>query len=156
VGSDLSLAQYPEVFVIGDMASFAHQTDQPLPGVAPVAMQQGKHVARTIRNRLQGKPTTSFRYHDYGTMATIGRHRAVAVCGPFKFSGYLAWLAWLLIHLMNLVEFRDRLFVFLEWAWSYITWNRSARLITGATRLPGEADFSEEPACAKPAGRTDD
>ena len=136
VGPDLSVPRYPDVFVIGDMASFAHQMDKPLPGVAPVAMQQGKHVARTIRNRLQGKPTTVFRYRDYGTMATIGRHRAVAVCGPFQFSGYLAWFAWLLIHVMNLVEFRDRLFVLLEWAWSYITWNRGARLITGAYRLP--------------------
>jgi NADH dehydrogenase len=89
-------------------------------------------------------------------MATIGRHRAVAVCGPFKFSGYLAWFAWLLIHVMNLVEFRDRLFVFLEWAWSYITWNRGARLITGANRLPMEADFSGEPAGTEPAGRVSD
>jgi NADH dehydrogenase len=80
----------------------------------------------------------------------------VAVCGPFKFSGYLAWFAWLLIHVMNLVEFRDRLFVLLEWAWSYITWNRGARLITGADRLPVSADFIEEPAGTEQAGRASD
>ena len=156
VKQDLTVPGHPDVFVIGDMASFAHQRDNPLPGVAPVAMQQGKHVARTIRNRLHGKPTTAFRYRDYGTMATIGRHRAVAVCGPFQFSGYLAWFAWLLIHVMNLVEFRDRLFVLLEWAWSYITWNRGARLITGADRLPVEADFIEAPAGTEQAGSASD
>jgi NADH dehydrogenase len=80
----------------------------------------------------------------------------VAVCGPLKFSGYLAWFAWLLIHVMNLVEFRDRLFVLLEWAWSYITWNRGARLITGADRPPVEADFIEEPAGTEQAGRASD
>ena len=93
---------------------------------------------------------------DYGTMATIGRHRAVAACGPFKFSGYLAWFAWLLIHVMHLVEFRDRLFVFLEWAWSYITWNRGARLITGADRLPVGIDFVEATAGSEQAGRARD
>ena len=131
VQPDLTVAGYPEVFVIGDMASLASGPGGSLPGVAPVAIQQGKHVARTIRNRLQDKPTPSFRYRDLGMMATIGRHRAVAVCGPLRFSGYVAWLAWLFVHLMNLVEFRDRVFVFIEWAWSYVTWNRGARLITG-------------------------
>ena len=131
VEPDLTVAGYPEVFVIGDMASLACGPGRSLPGVAPVAIQQGKHVARTIRNRLQSKPTPPFRYRDYGTMATIGRHRAVAVCGPLRFSGYVAWLAWLFVHLMNLVEFRDRVFVLIEWAWNYVTWNRGARLITG-------------------------
>ncbi|MHB8866059.1 MAG: NAD(P)/FAD-dependent oxidoreductase [Pirellulaceae bacterium] len=141
VEQDLTVPGHPDVFVIGDMASVAHRTGQPLPGVAPVAMQQGKYVGRTIRNRLQGKLTAPFRYRDYGTMATIGRHRAVAVCGPLKFSGYLAWFAWLLIHLVNLIEFRDRFFVLMEWAWSYVTWNRRARLITGPDRLPVDVDL---------------
>jgi NADH dehydrogenase len=130
----LTLAGYPEVFVIGDMASLACGPGVFLPGVAPVAIQQGKHVAHTIRNRLQSKPTAPFRYRDYGTMATIGRHRAVAVCGPLRFSGFVAWLAWLIVHLMNLIEFRGRVLVLIEWAWNYVTWNRGARLITGKDR----------------------
>ncbi len=136
VEADLTIAGYPEVFAIGDLASLACGPGRTLPGVAPVAIQQGQHVARTIRNRLQNKPTRPFRYRDFGTMATIGRHRAVAVCGPLRFSGYVAWFAWLFVHLMNLVEFRDRVFVLMEWAWSYVTWNRGARLITGTEHLP--------------------
>ena len=140
VEPDLTVAGYPEVFVIGDMASFACGPGEFLPGVAPVAIQQGKHVARTIRNRLQNKSTPPFRYRDYGTMATIGRHRAVAVCGPLGFSGFVAWLAWLFVHLMNLIEFRDRVFVLIEWAWNYVTWNRGARLITGRDRESTHGD----------------
>ncbi|NWG12757.1 MAG: NAD(P)/FAD-dependent oxidoreductase [Acidobacteria bacterium] len=132
---DLTVAGYPELFVIGDMASLACGPGMSLPGVAPVAIQQGKHVARTIRKRLQKKPTPAFRYRNYGTMATIGRHRAVAVFGPLRFSGYVAWFAWLFVHLMNLIEFRDRVLVFIEWAWNYVTWNRGARLITGKDHL---------------------
>lgn len=136
VSPDLTVPGHPEVFVIGDMARFECGADAILPGVAPVAIQQGQHVARSIRNRLRGKPTSPFRYRDYGMMATIGRHRAVAVCGPMHFSGYLAWLAWLFVHLINLIEFRDRVFVLIEWAWNYVTWNRGARLITGNGHSP--------------------
>jgi len=130
VSPDLSLPTHPEILVIGDMASFAHERDAPLPGVAQVAMQQGAHAARLIHNRLQGRPTPPFRYRNYGMMATIGRHAAVADLFGFRFAGNLAWLAWLCIHLVQLVQFENRLLVFAQWAWSYFTFNRAARLIT--------------------------
>lgn len=130
VETDLSLPGHPEVFVIGDLAQFSHQTGKPLPGVAPVAMQQGRYVAKLIRRRLAGKTLPAFHYRDYGTMATVGRARAVALIGPLKFSGLAAWLAWLFVHLMYIVEFENRLLVLFQWAWNYFTWNRSARLIT--------------------------
>ncbi len=136
VESDLTVPGHPEVFVIGDLANYAHQTSVPLPGVAPVAMQQGRHVAASIRRRLAGKTPSPFRYRDYGTMATIGRARAVAIIGPLRFSGFLAWLAWLFVHLMYLVEFQNRILVLLQWAWNYFTWNRAARLITGENAAP--------------------
>ena len=134
VEPDLSLRGHSEVFVIGDLARFEYSSEEPLPGVAPVAIQQGKHCAKTIRNRIRGKETSSFRYRDLGTMATIGRHRAVAVVGSWRFSGYFAWLMWLTIHLMYIVEFQNRLLVLIQWAWNYLTWNRSARLITNSRR----------------------
>jgi NADH:ubiquinone reductase (H+-translocating) len=136
VEPDLSLPGHPEVFVIGDMAGFTHQTGKPLPGVAPVAMQQGRYVARLIRARLAGKTRPPFHYRDLGSMATVGRARAVAMIGPLKFSGLAAWLAWLFVHLMYIVEFQNRLLVLFQWAWNYFTWNRSARLITGKSPLP--------------------
>ena len=118
------------------LANFAHQTGAPLPGVAPVAMQEGRYAAELIRSRLLGKTLPPFQYRDYGTMATIGRARAVAMMGPLKLSGLLAWLAWLFVHLMYIVEFQNRLLVLLQWAWNYFTWNRAARLITGENPLP--------------------
>ena len=130
VAPNLSLPNHPEILVIGDMACFTHERDSPLPGVAQVAMQQGAYAAQLIHNRLQGKSTPPFRYLDYGTMATIGRHAAVADVFGFRFSGNLAWLAWLFIHLVQLVQFENRLLVFAQWAWSYFTFNRAARLIT--------------------------
>ncbi len=136
VGPDLTLPGHPEVFVIGDLASVGHQTGSPLPGVAPVAIQEGRYVARLVRSRLGGRARPPFRYRDYGTMATIGRARAVAMIGPLKFAGFLAWLAWLFVHLMYLVEFQNRLLVLLQWSWNYVTWNRAARLITGENRAP--------------------
>src|SRR5215467_9284967 len=99
----------PEVYVLGDMANFSHQTGQPLPGVAPVAMQQGRHVAEQIGRRLDGRPVQPFHYHDRGNMATIGRSAAVADLGWVRFDGFLAWLAWLFIHLIYLIEFQNRL-----------------------------------------------
>ena len=132
VGPDLSLPGHAEVFVIGDLARVCPAVDAaPLPGLAPVAMQEGHYVAKLIRRRLGGGTLPPFRYRDRGTMATIGRARAVAVVGPLRFSGLLAWLAWLFIHLMYIVEFQNRLLIFFQWAWNYFTWNRSARLITG-------------------------
>jgi NADH dehydrogenase len=131
VGPDLTLPGRPEVFVIGDMANFSHQTGQPLPGVAPVAMQQGRYVADVIQQRLAGRPVRPFHYRDKGSMATIGRAAAVAQIGWLRLSGLLAWLAWLFIHIMYLIAFENRILVLFQWGWNYVTRNRSARLITG-------------------------
>jgi NADH dehydrogenase len=133
---DLSLPGHPEIFVIGDLANFPHQGGKPLPGVAPVAMQQGQYVARLIEARLRGQTLPPFRYRDYGNMATIGRNAAVADFGWLRLSGYLAWLAWLFIHVLKLIEFENRILVLFQWAWNYLTRNRSARLITGSSPLP--------------------
>jgi NADH dehydrogenase len=129
VEQDLSLPGHPEVMVIGDLAYFAGDDGKPLPGIAPVAIQMGQHTARNIARLLQQQPPLPFRYRDRGTMATIGRRRAVAWIGGRQFSGWLAWLAWLFVHLMAIVGFRSRLMVLLEWAWSYMTSQRQARLI---------------------------
>jgi len=136
VEPDLSLPGHPEIFVIGDLASFSHQTGEPLPGLAPVAMQQGKYIARALRRRDQGKPLVPFWYFDRGSMATIGRARAVADVRGFEFSGLFAWLAWLVIHLMFLIRFQNRLLVMTQWAWNYLTRNAPARLITGRSPFP--------------------
>ena len=137
VERDLSVPGHPEAFAIGDLCAFLHQTGAPLPGVAPVAIQQGRAVADNVLRRLRGQPTRSFRYRDKGSMATIGRAAAVAVVGRFRLSGLLAWLAWLLVHIMFLIGFRNRLLVLFEWAWAYVTWHRGARLITGPWRGRG-------------------
>lgn len=129
VERDLSVPGHPEIFVIGDLAHFAHQTGEPLPGVAPVAMAQGRYVASVIRHRLRGRPVRPFHYFDKGQLATIGRAAAVADFGKLRFSGYPAWLLWLFVHLMYLVEFENRVLVFFQWAWNYLTRNRGARLI---------------------------
>jgi NADH dehydrogenase len=130
VEPDLSVPSHPEILVVGDLAHFAHGCASPLPGVAQVAMQQGAYAARLIRDRLRGRTPPPFRYRDYGIMATIGRHAAVADLFGFRFAGYLAWLLWLCVHLVQLVQFENRLLVFAQWAWSYFTFNRAARLIT--------------------------
>jgi NADH dehydrogenase len=132
VNPDLTLPSHPEIFVLGDMAVLADEAGRPLPGVAPVAMQQGRYVARLLSARLAGRPPSApFRYRDKGSLATIGRGRAVADFGFLRIAGYPAWLAWLFIHLMYLVQFGNRVLTLVQWAWSYVTWNRSARLITG-------------------------
>lgn len=132
VAPDLTLPGHPEVFVIGDAVTLPGADGRPLPGVAPVAMQQGRHVSRAILARLARRPLPGpFVYHDRGSMATIGRGRAVADLGFVRFSGYPAWLAWLFIHLMYLVQFGNRVLILVQWAWNYLTWSRSARLITG-------------------------
>jgi NADH dehydrogenase len=132
VEPDLSLPGHSEIFVIGDLAHCRNPQGQPLPGVAPVAMQQGRYVAQLLQRRLQeGQSRPPFRYKDRGNMAIIGRAQAVADFGWMQFSGLFAWLAWLFIHLINLVEFENRLLVAIQWAWNYFTRNRSARLITG-------------------------
>ena len=131
VGEDLSVAGQPEVFVIGDLAGArAPGAERPYPQLAPVAMQQGRHAARQIGARLRGRPGSAFRYRDKGTMATIGRNAAVAeLPGGIRFRGYPAWVAWLGLHLVFLIGFRNRLSVLLDWSWNYLTHQRGVRLI---------------------------
>ncbi|HKE24569.1 MAG TPA: hypothetical protein VKB88_19540 [Bryobacteraceae bacterium] len=130
VEPDLSLPGHPEIRVIGDLALFIHQNGKPLPGVAPVAMQEGRYVARSIVKRLRGEKTKPFHYFDKGTLATIGRHRAVADFGRLHVWGFPAWFLWVFVHLMYIVEFENRLLILVEWVYNYITRNRGARLIT--------------------------
>jgi len=137
VEPDLSIPGHPEAFAIGDMCVFQHQTGAPLPGVAPVAIQQGRSVALNLLLRLNGRPTRPFRYRDRGSMATIGRAAAVAVVGRFELSGLVAWLAWLFVHILFLIGFRNRFLVLFQWAWAYLSWQRGARLITGPWRGRG-------------------
>ncbi len=166
VQPDLSLPGHPEVFVIGDLAALKDENGKMLPGVAPVAMQQGDFVAKLIRREIEsvGKPSISdlpitepgapsfspslreggafdprpaFQYWNKGSLATIGRAAAVAEFGKIHISGFIAWLAWLFVHILFLIGFRNRLLVFIQWAWSYVTYERGARLITGSTYLPG-------------------
>src|SRR5262245_8233945 len=131
VEPDPAIPGHPGVFALGDMCAFLHQTGVPLPGVAPVAIQQGRAAADNVLRRLHGAPTLPFRYRDRGSMATIGRAAAVAVVGRLRLSGYPAWLAWLFVHIIFLIGFRNRFLVLFEWAWAYVTWHRGARLITG-------------------------
>ena len=130
VQPDLTVPEHPEVFVTGDLASAGRHNGQPVPGVAPAAIQMGKFAARQIKRSVAGKPREKFEYLDKGSLATIGRSRAVADIGKLHISGYFAWLAWLFVHLLFLIGFRNRLFVMIEWAWAYLTYNHSARLIT--------------------------
>jgi NADH dehydrogenase len=136
VEPDLTLPSSPEIFVIGDLAHFSHQTGTALPGVAPVAMQQGRYVATTVERRLRNQHPSPFRYKDRGSMATIGRAHAVADVGWMHLSGLTAWFAWLFIHLLGLVAFQNRVLVSIQWAWNYFTYNRAARLITGEAPRP--------------------
>jgi NADH dehydrogenase len=131
VGPDLSVPGHPEILVIGDLAH-VEQDGQPLPGVAPVAIQEAHYTAHLIRRRLNGATLKPFRYWNKGNLATIGRRSAIADFGFVRFSGVLAWLAWLFIHLMYLVGFENRVVVLIRWMYNYITRNRGARLITGA------------------------
>jgi NADH:ubiquinone reductase (H+-translocating) len=167
VRPDLSLPGHPEVFVIGDLAAVPDESGKMLPGVAPVAMQEGRYVAKVIRKEIESPrdqtepgappfprsvreepalslskgggfdPRPPFHYWDKGSLATIGRAAAVAQFGKIHISGFIAWLAWLFIHILFLIGFRNRLLVFIQWAWSYVTYERGARLITGSTDLPG-------------------
>lgn len=130
VCEDLSLPARPEVFVIGDTAFVVGEDGKPVPGIAPAAKQMGKYVARLIKGRLAGRPIGPFRYTDYGNLATIGRKAAVADFGWIRLSGFIAWLLWSFAHLWFLVGFRNRIVVFLDWAWAYVTFDRGARLIT--------------------------
>ena len=131
VEEDCTVPGHPEIFVIGDMARLDGTDGRALPGVAPVAIQQGRHAARTVHDRLRGRSTPPFRYRNRGNLAVIGRAAAVADLGRLRFSGYPAWLLWLFVHVMLLVEFENRVLVFVQWAFSYFTRKRGARLITG-------------------------
>ena len=136
VEADLSLPDHSEIFVIGDLASFIHQAGSPLPGLAAVATQQGRYVGNLVKRRLRGQSVKPFRYKDRGSLATIGRSTAVADFGRIRLTGWIAWMAWLFVHLMLLVGFQNRLLVMAQWGWSYLSRNRSARLITGGSPLP--------------------
>jgi NADH:quinone reductase (non-electrogenic) len=130
VNDDLTIPGHPEVQVIGDLANFSHQTGEPLPGVSPVAMQQGRHAARNVLAMIQGHKPRRFHYWDKGNIATIGRNKAVADLKFVHLSGLPAWLAWLFVHIVFLVGFRNRFLVLFQWAWAYFTFDKGARLIT--------------------------
>jgi NADH dehydrogenase len=152
VESDLSIPGHPEVFVIGDLAALKDKSGKLLPGVAPVAILEGRFVGKLIRRRIengQSAPATRelFHYFDKGSLATIGRAAAVAQFGKIHISGFIAWLTWLFVHIFFLIGFQNRVLVFIQWAWSYFTYERGARLITGSTDLPGwsEARLENSP-----------
>jgi NADH dehydrogenase len=132
VEDDLSIPGHPEVFVVGDLASYPE-----VPGVAPAAMQMGRHAGRMIEADLKGVERSRFSYRNKGSLATIGRARAVADFGRVRFGGFFAWVAWLAIHIFYLIGFRNRLFVLASWAWSYVTFRRGARIITGVPPMEG-------------------
>jgi NADH dehydrogenase len=132
----LAVAGQPRIFVAGDICALT-QDGEPLPGVAQVAIQQGRHAAANILRAIEGKPQTPFRYINYGNVATIGRGFAVVDVGGVRTSGYLAWLFWLFLHVFRLIGFRNRLAVMGEWAWAYMTFQRRVRLITGERLWPG-------------------
>ncbi|MDQ3388401.1 MAG: NAD(P)/FAD-dependent oxidoreductase [Gemmatimonadota bacterium] len=153
VAADLSLPDHPEVFVIGDLAALETAGGKPVPGIAPAAMQQGSHAARNIRLLLAGRRTEPFHYTDKGNLATIGRRAAVFERGRIRLFGFTAWVLWLFVHIFYLIGFRNRVVVFIHWAWSYVTWQRGARLITGEIgtdlappeRALGERTGDQEP-----------
>jgi NADH:ubiquinone reductase (H+-translocating) len=130
VEPDLSIKGYPEILLLGDMAHCVGADNQPLPGVAPVAMQQGRYVARLVAARLKGKELGPFKYVNKGNLAVIGRHAAVADLGFLRLAGYPAWLIWLFVHIAYLIEFDNKVIVLFQWAWNYFTRKRGARLIT--------------------------
>lgn len=131
VQNDFTLANHPEIFVIGDLASYTPPGAKPLPGIAPVAQQAGGYVAKVIGARLKGKIPAPFRYRDRGSMAIVGRATAIADLRGLRLAGFTAWLAWLFVHLMQLVEFENRVLVLVQWGWFYFRRSRAARLITG-------------------------
>jgi NADH dehydrogenase len=131
VQPDLTVPGYPEVFVVGDLAAFLDRKGKQLPGLAPVAIQQGRHAARNLLRALKRRPHEPFLYADRGMLATIGRAAAVVDLGRVRFSGYIAWITWLFVHIFWLIGFRNRFIVLFEWAWAYVTYQRAVRLITG-------------------------
>jgi NADH dehydrogenase len=144
VNPDLTIPGHPEVFVIGDLAALKDESGQMVPGVAPAAIQQGKATAHNITRDLQGNPRQDFHYVNKGSLATIGRAAAIAQFGKIHISGFVAWLSWLFVHIFFLIGFRNRLIVLIQWAWSYFTYERGARLITGDQTLPSWPELERE------------
>jgi NADH dehydrogenase len=144
VEKDLSVPGRKNIFVIGDMARLEQEDGTLVPGVAPAAIQMAETACENILNDLSGKPRKDFKYWDKGSMATIGRNKAIVEAGRFKLTGFLAWLAWLFVHVISLIGFKNRLYVLSEWFWAYLTRERSARLITGdADELQSALRFLE-------------
>jgi len=144
VEPDLTIPNYKNIFVIGDMASLKQENGDPVPGVSPAAMQMGTATAKNILADLKDRPRKNFKYVDKGTMATIGRSKAIAHVAGFKFKGFIAWMMWLFLHVFFLIGFRNRIIVLMEWFWAYLTRERSARLITGdANELRNAIEFLE-------------
>ena len=153
VESDLSIKNYGDIFVIGDLANFAHQGEHPLPGVAPVAMKEGEYVADLITKRIEGQTVKPFTYKDLGSMAVIGQNKAVADLNFARFSGFVAWIIWVFAHIYYLIEFDNKLIVMIQWAWNYITQGRGARLITEKPSLQLEIDPPQKPKEAAPKSK---
>lgn len=159
VQPDCSVGQCPEMFVVGDMASFDHDEQGDLPGLAPVATQMGKHAAKSIRADLKNRPREAFDYFDKGSLAVIGRYRAVGTIGGWKIKGIIAWAIWLGVHLMYITLFRSRFFVLIQWGWTYLTYDRSARLISDGpsveiSTMETSTGWDQDPAL--PTTRSDD
>jgi NADH dehydrogenase len=133
VEPDCTIPNHPEIFVLGDAAHFNHQDGGTLPGISPVAIQMGEYIAGAIRSDLAGEPRRAFQYWDKGQLAVIGRGRAVADIWKLHFGGLLAWFVWTFVHIFFLIGFRNRILVMIQWAWSYITYGRGARIITSET-----------------------
>lgn len=158
VNTDLTIPNHKNIFVIGDMVNLKQENGEPVPGVAPAAMQMAENAAENILRGLKNEPRTDFKYWDKGSMATIGRNKAIVEVGRFKLTGFIAWLAWLFVHIISLIGFRNKLYVLSEWFWAYLTRERSARLITGdAEELRDALRFLEakpEPAIVKKRKKT--
>ncbi|HEX8924156.1 MAG TPA: NAD(P)/FAD-dependent oxidoreductase [Terriglobales bacterium] len=160
VSSDLTIPGHSNVFVLGDLAAAKRPDGKPVPGVAPAAIQMGKYAGETILRDISAEPRKPFVYHDKGSLATIGRSAAVGEIGKFHFSGFTAWMAWLLVHIYFLIGFRNRIVVLLQWLWAYVSFSRGARLITGQSQsvvpiragVVHEADVSNEEVRRKLAG----
>ncbi len=154
VEPDLSVPGHPNIFVIGDLANFPHQGEKPLPGVAPVAMQEAEYVAKLIKQRLKGNTLPPFRYFDMGSLAVIGQNSAVVRLGFVKLSGFLAWLLWVFAHIYYLIEFDNKLVVMVQWGWNYVTRGRGARLITGESSLGPEVMDANGNSCKPVDGKS--
>jgi len=154
VEKDLSVPGRPEIFVVGDLATLTDAKGKPLPGTAPAAIQEGRWAAENVIRRVAGEQTRPFKYRDRGNMATIGRHSAVADIKGLRLSGFVAWLAWAIVHVFNLIGFRNRVLVSIQWLWSYLTFQRGARLITNPTPVDLWIGAAAASAAALPASGT--